>query len=112
MDWFVNDGRLEVAGKVLQGPKPQEVAEDYFKALQRLQSFVVKNAPVRPVVVGEIGHQCNGGKVDYYAFQKIRQGQGMAHEAEMVEILIDPYSPEKSVVSYKGKKFSQENESK
>lgn len=117
-DWLANQGRLEVGGKVLQGPDPREVAEDYLKGLKRLRKFVEKNAPGRPVVVGEVGHQwdldalvtylANNGQVDYEGYKKVSQGQGIIKEAEMTEIIIDPHDPQKSLIKYRGKNIGQE----
>jgi phosphohistidine phosphatase SixA len=117
-DWIENQGRLEVGSKVLQGPNPQEVAEDYLHGLKRLRNFVEKNAPGRPVVVGEVGHQwdldalvtylSNNGKVDFEGYKKISQGQGIMKEAEMTEVVVEP---EKSVVRYRGQEFIQVAES-
>lgn len=113
-DWIENQGRLEVGGKVIQGPNPQEVAEDYLHGLKRLRNFVEKNAPGRPVVVGEVGHQwdldalvtylANEGKVDFEGYKKVSQEQGIMKEAEMTEVVVEP---EKSIVRYRGKEFIQ-----
>jgi len=113
-DWIENQGHLEVAGRILQGPNPQEVAEDYLHGLKRLRAFVEKNAPGRPVIVGEVGHQwdldalvtylANDGKVDFEGYKKVSQGEGIMKEAEMTEVVIEP---EKSVVRYRGRDFEQ-----
>lgn len=114
-DWLENQGRLEVGEKIFQGPNPQEVAENYLQGLKRLRAFVEKNAPGRPVVVGEVGHQwdldalvtylANNGKVDFEGYKKVSQGQGIMKEAEMTEVVIEP---EKSVIKYRGRDFIQE----
>jgi broad specificity phosphatase PhoE len=113
-DWIENQGRLEVGGKVIQGPNPQEVAEDYLHGLKRLRNFVEKNAPGRPVVVGEVGHQwdldalvtylANEGKVDFEGYKKVSQEQGIMKEAEITEVIVEP---EKSIVRYRGNEFIQ-----
>lgn len=114
-DWLANQGRLEIGDRVIQGPLPQEVAEDYLNGLKRLREFVQKNVPGRPVVVSEVGHQwdldalvtylANNRRVDYEGYKKVSQGQGIMKEAEMTEIAIDPNNPEESFIRYRGTKF-------
>jgi len=91
------------------------VAEDYMHGLQRLRSFVQKNAPGRPIVVGEVGHQWdmdamvtylgNRRAVNYEGYKKISQAEGIMQEAEMTEILIDPSGSDVSYVEYRGNRF-------
>ena len=114
-DWLSSQGRLEVGDKILQGPNPQEVAEDYLEGLKRLRAFVEKSVPDRPVVVAEVGHQwdldalvtylANEGRIDMGGYEKISQGKGIMKEAEMTEVVVDPTDSANSYIEYRGQRF-------
>jgi len=57
-DWLKNDGKLALDdGRVLQGPRPEDVAKEYVEGLSRLYQFAKDMVPDRPVLVQGIGHQ-------------------------------------------------------
>ena len=111
-DWFKNAGKLKVDDREIQGPTPQQVAEDYLEGLKRLNEFASKIAPDRPVIVSEIGHQwdldalvtylANNGKVDLDGFKRVSQEQGISKETEMSTVSI---SDGKATVNYRGQEF-------
>lgn len=110
--WLATDGKLEVEGKQLQGPIPQQVAEDYLKGFRRLRDFTEKIFPNRPIVIGEVGHQWdldavvthlgNNGKVDFAGWEKVSQGQGTIKAGEMLEFISNDGGTN---VRYRGKDF-------
>lgn len=54
-DWFENKG---VIGD-LEGPKPEEVAKDHLRAIEKLKSFVEKYISDRQIIIGSVGHSWN-----------------------------------------------------
>ncbi len=112
-DWIANAGKLELSdGRLLQGPVPAQVAEEYLEGAKRLRDFARKYIGDRPLIVGEVGHQwdldalvtylASGGKVDLESFNRVTGGD-IAGETEMVEFSIDD---QKTRVKYRGKEFS------
>lgn len=113
-DWIANAGHLEIDGRVVQGPQPEQVAKDYLEGIKRLHDFVEQHAPGRPLVIGEVGHQWdldavvtylgNNGVVDEAGFQKVTGGD-IAGETEITTFTIDSENPDQSIVRYRGKEF-------
>lgn len=112
IDWLANNGRLELSdGRVINGPEPKQVAEEYFRGVQRLYSFAKKYVGERPLIVGEVGHQWdldalvtyigNQGKVDKESFDRITGGQ-IAGEAEMAEFTV---SDKEAKIKYRNQEF-------
>ena len=111
-DWIANGGRLELSdGRIINGPKPEQVGEEYLQGVQRLRDFAKKYVGERPLIVGEVGHQWdldalvtylgNQGKVDKDSFEKITGGK-IAGEAEMAEFTV---SDQETKVKYRNKEF-------
>lgn len=118
LDWLMHQGRLEVKEgdetKVLQGPVPRDVAEEYYEGLLRLNQFAKKYAEGRPVVTIGIGHQwdedalvtflANNGKVDIHGFNRVSGDGTIATETEYMAATIDPKQDEVRV-QYRGQEF-------
>ncbi|MFH0870017.1 MAG: hypothetical protein V1866_03090 [archaeon] len=97
----------------VEGPKPVEVAKDYQKGLDRLEHFVRKYVPDRPLVTGFVGHNydatafltyiAGGGKVDLATYDRIRGGEQMVKEAEIGTVKI---AGENATLTFRKKKHS------
>jgi len=84
------------AGKVgdLTDPKPEEVAKNHLRGLERLREFAGKYIKDRPIVVGSVGHSwnmdalavylANNGAVDEAGFEKL--GGKMIGESEFGKV--------------------------
>ena len=95
-EWFKNKGVVE-GQKV--GPAPEEVAQAYLKAFDRLKAFVTKQVADRPVVVGLVGHSWdldalavylgNNGVIDEAGYDRVRGTGHMVKETELLQFSID-----------------------
>jgi hypothetical protein len=112
--WIEHQGE-QVDG--LAGPKPVEVAKDYMKGLGRLESFVSRYIPNRPLVTGFVSHSWDAdtflmyvagdGAVDLATFDKIRAGNGAIRETEVGAVKIDNGA---ATVTYRGHKHERKLE--
>jgi hypothetical protein len=105
--WFRSGGKV---GN-LTGPKPEEVAKNHLRGLERLREFAVKYVKDRPMGVGAVGHSwnmdalavylANNGVVDEAGFEKV--GSKMIGESEfgMVELTEDG----KAKLVYRGNEY-------
>ena len=76
-EWLTNQG---VNGD-LKGPNPKELAEEELEGLRRINDFITKYVPNRPVTIGFVGHTpniealaiylANDGIVNMEGFEKI-----------------------------------------
>ena len=115
-DWIASGGKLSLEdGRVLHGPLPEKVAQDYLAGLRRMGKFVKKYAGDRPVVIGEVSHQWDidalvtylaKGKVDYEAFEEVSGGE-LIEETEMTSFEINDG---KITTNYRGREFVVEPE--
>lgn len=97
-DWIANNGELILEdGRILNGPLPEKVAQDYLEGINRVKDFVKKHVSDRPVIIGNVGHQwdidalvtyLSRGKVDDKLFQEVTGGE-IARETEMTSFEID-----------------------
>ncbi|MFA6391675.1 MAG: hypothetical protein WCW66_02865 [Patescibacteria group bacterium] len=110
-DWIANQGKLVMEdGRVIEGPKPENVAKEYLEGIQRVKDFVMKYVEDRHVVIGEVGHQWDidalvtylgSNRVDQESFETITGGD-IAGEAEMTSFEI---GNDMAKVHYRGKDF-------
>lgn len=106
--WIETDGHLD---GIEEGPKPQAIADNYKNAISRLEQFIQKELPNRPVSVIVVGHSweldvaitafANNGKVDLESFDRVTQG-GIIKETEAARIV---FGPKETTVTYRGKEF-------
>lgn len=121
-DWLQNDGKLTlVDGRVIQGPRPEDVARQYVEGLSRLYRFAKSQTPDRPIMVHGAGHQWDldavvtflaRGRVTYDDWQAVMgrsqgtPGEQVIGEGESVgNIMIDPASG-KTEVEYRERHFA------
>lgn len=108
-------------GQTLHGPKPQEVARQYFAGLKKLGEFAGRHTD-RPLILGGVGHAwdtdslatwlslgCPEVEVDKDKFNQrfleISQGGEIVNETEMVSFEV---GPQQVKVRYRGKEFNTE----
>ncbi|MFA6410852.1 MAG: hypothetical protein WCW26_04750 [Candidatus Buchananbacteria bacterium] len=114
-----NGEYIDQSGKTLHGPKPQDIARQYFNGLEKLSKFAARHTD-RPLILGGVGHAwdvdslatwlslgCPEVEVDSDKFNErfleISQGGEISNESEMVSFEIEP---EQIKVRYRGKEFS------
>jgi len=105
--WLENKGQLGD----LHVTSPEQEAENYKTAIERLASFSKKLIPGRPITIGIVGHSWNidvfivametGGRVDVEDFDRVI-GSGIINETEMARISIDDG---KVKIAYRGKEY-------
>lgn len=82
----------------IEGPKPQEIAEEQLRGIKRLSEFVQKNiGQGRPIIIGFVGHSwaldvlviylSNNGEINMDGFEKT--GGKMIKETEAIELVIE-----------------------
>jgi hypothetical protein len=120
-DWLKNDGKLALDdGRVLQGPRPEDVAKEYIEGLSRLYQFTKDMVPDRPVLVQGIGHQWDldavvtflaTGSVTYenwvraMGLPEAEPKEQVIGEGESVgNVMINPTTGE-STVNYRGRQI-------
>lgn len=110
-DWIRTGGVIEG----LKGPNPLEVAEDYKRALLRLQKFAKRFITDRPLIIGMVGHSMDidafatylaSGNIDEDSFNKVTQGS-LIKETEMATIKIDE---NEITLSYRNRDYTFGNE--
>ncbi|RMD57736.1 hypothetical protein D6833_13625 [Candidatus Parcubacteria bacterium] len=104
--WFDEKGMVD--GKQI-GPNPTEVAEGHLKTLQRLEKFVHKIFPQKPLMIGIVGHSlemdafltylANNGEITSEGFDKI-EGKEI-QETELSRLTLKPDGG--IALSYRGK---------
>jgi len=108
-DWIENKGKFGD----LQGPDPNEIAENHLKGINRLRDFVSKHLPGRPFSVGAVGHSwnldalavylANNGEVNLEGLEKT--GVEGIKETESMQIDI---GEDKAVFKYRDKEYPLE----
>lgn len=106
--WFDEQGIVE--GKQV-GPNPTEVAEGYLRTFKKLEKFLRKIFPNKPLLIGVVGHSfetdafftylANNGKVTSEGFEKI--GGKEIQETELARLIFKPDG--NVVLKYRGQSF-------
>ena len=103
-EWLSTGGKMEIDGRVVEGPDPQKDAERMLNDLQRLKDFSDKLLPGRDKIIVAVGHSwdldalavllTNDGKVTDEGYSRLG---GMVKETEPIGIKI---ANDKMAVSY------------
>ena len=90
-EWIATGGKMGD----LEGPDPQAVAEEHLESIEKLNSFVKKHIPDRPIIIGSVGHSwnldalavylANDGQVNTEGWKKV--GARQIGETEPIKLI-------------------------
>lgn len=110
-DWIKNQGRLTLHGRIIEGPLPKDVAQQYLLGMARTYKFARRMIPNNPLIVHGVGHQWDldsvvasfrNEAVDYESFLETTGGVVIG-ESEFMSIELDKTNK----VSYRGKTYER-----
>lgn len=111
--WVETDGAPLDGSK---GPNPLEVAKSYAKGVERLEQFVARHIPNRPIVTGFVGHAWDldifltylaNGKINLASYDQVRAGGSMVKETELGSFRMDK---DTATLTYRGRQHSRKLE--
>lgn len=81
-EWIKSGGKFTLDdGQVLEGPNPNNVAQEYINSFKRLQNVCQRLFPGRPLIIQETGHSW-----DIDVFITYLTHKGIIDEAGFVEV--------------------------
>lgn len=110
--WIANQGTLTAEGRLLAGPKPKDVAQQYLDGMTKVHDFAQKIFQDKNVIVHGVGHQWDldavvasfvDPEVTYGAF-KHATGGNVIGESEFMKIALG----KENTVQYRGKMFTRQ----
>lgn len=111
-EWIETKGKGDDG---IEGPIPDDVADEYMRGLMRLKEFCQKYAPGRPITIGAITHRWDidafvlkmaKEKVDEESFREVA-GDKLSDENEGTYIRIEGNDLD---ITYRGKKYARKIE--
>jgi|GEM_PF-970181 len=110
-EWLANQGVMEIDGETIMGPKPELIAKQQIRELQRLGKFAKSYLPNHPIVIGSIGQSwhldalaiylLNDGRVDLDGFEKVSL---MMEMGELLSVKVDG---EKAYIEYGNREIKE-----
>ncbi|MFA4937260.1 MAG: hypothetical protein WC575_03170 [Patescibacteria group bacterium] len=116
-DWVKNKGEIITEdGKILKGPNPEKVAQDYIQGMRRLENFAKELFPGRPLTIevsthswdidAFIAYATHQGKLDSQTLEEIEVGTGGEKKfISEFEFPVIKIGGEKQTLNYRGKEW-------